>query len=101
MMKVTVIYGHPKSVDDFEKYYKATHLPTAAKMKGVTRLELTRFVPGPDGAKPAFYRMAEVYFPDQAQMQKSLQSPEGQATVADLAKFATGGVTVMIGQVES
>ena len=100
MMKVTVIYGHPSSAEEFEKYYAGTHLPLAAKMKGVMRLELTKFLSAPDGSAPASYRMAEVYFSTQAQMQQTLQSPEGQATVADLAKFATGGVTVMIGSVE-
>jgi uncharacterized protein (TIGR02118 family) len=101
MMKVTVLYGHPTSPDDFEKYYGSTHLPLAAKMKGVARIELTKFVTGPDGGKSAFYRMAELYFTDQVQMGQSLGSAEGQATVADLSKFATGGVTVMIGSVEA
>jgi uncharacterized protein (TIGR02118 family) len=100
MMKVTVLYGHPTSPDQFEKYYRGTHLPLAAKMKGVARIELTKFVAGPDGGKPAFYRMAELYFTTQAQMDQSLGSPEGQATVADLPKFATGGVTMVIGSVE-
>jgi uncharacterized protein (TIGR02118 family) len=75
-------------------------LPLAATMKGVARIELTKFVAGPDGAKPAFYRMAELLFPNQAQMEQTLGSPEGKATVADLAKFATGGVTVLVGSVE-
>lgn len=101
MMKVTVLYSHPTSPGEFEKYYAGTHLPIAAKMKGVARIELTKFVAGPDGAKAAFYRMAELYFTAQAQMEQTLKSPEGQATVADLPKFATGGVTVIIGSVES
>jgi uncharacterized protein (TIGR02118 family) len=101
MIKVTVIYGHPESADDFERYYAGTHLPLAGKMRGVARIELTKFAAGPDGAKPAYYRMAELYFPNEAQMGQALGSPEGKATVADLAKFATGGVTVMIGSVES
>ena len=100
-MKVTVLYGHPKNAQEFEQYYADTHLPLAAKMKGVSRLELTRFGPGPDGSKPEFYRMAEIYFATEAQMQSSLGSPEGQATVADLPKFATGGVKVLFGSVES
>jgi len=100
MMKVTVLYGHPASPDEFEKYYANTHLPLAAKMKGVARIELTKFVAGPDGGKPAFYRMAELYFTTQPEMEQSLGSAEGQATVADLPKFATGGVTVVIGSVE-
>ena len=101
MMKVTVLYGIPTSPEQFEKYYKGAHLPLAAKMKGVTRIEFTKFVSGPAGAKPAFYRMAELYFKTQAQMEQSLQSPEGQATVADIPKFATGGVTMIIGSVEA
>ncbi len=101
MIKVTVLYGHPKSPDEFENYYTNNHLPLAAKMKGVARIELTRFVAGPDRGKPAFYRMAELYFTTQAQMEQTLGSAEGQATVADLSKFATGGVTVVIGSVEA
>ena len=99
MMKVTVLYGHPKSPDDFEKYYESTHLPLAGKIMGVERLELTRFVSAPDGGKPAFYRMAELYFATQVQLEQSLESAEAQATVADFDNFATGGVTVLIGSV--
>ena len=101
MMKVTVLYGHPASPDEFEKYYGSTHLPLAGKMKSVARIELTKFVAGPEGGKPSFYRMAELYFTTQAQMEQSLGSAEGRATVADLRKFATGGVTVVIGSVEA
>lgn len=101
MMKLTVLYGHPTSPEDFEKYYAGTHLPLASKMKGVARIELTRCVAGSDGTKAAFYRMAELYFASQAQMDQTMGSPEGRATVADLAKFATGGVTVVVGSVEA
>jgi uncharacterized protein (TIGR02118 family) len=101
MMKITVLYGSPTSAEQFEKYYGGTHLPLAAKMKGVARIEFTKFVSGPDGAKPAFYRMAELYFTTQAQMEQSLKSSEGQATVADIQNFATGGVTMVIGSVDA
>lgn len=100
MLKITVLYGHPASAEDFEKYYAETHMPLAEKMQGVVRAELTKFLAGPDGARPAFYRMAELYFANQAQMHETLGSPEGQATVADLPKFATGGVTILVGVVE-
>ncbi len=100
MMKVTVIYGNPKNAEQFERHYKAIHLPLAAKIKGVSRAEFTKFMPGTDGAQPAFYRMAELYFSSVAQMQQSLSSPEGQAAVADIPKFATGGVNMVIGSVE-
>ena len=70
-------------------------------MKGVARIELTKFVTGPDGGKPAFYRMAELYFTrPRLRWRQSLGSAEGKATVADLPNFATGGVTMVIGAVE-
>jgi uncharacterized protein (TIGR02118 family) len=47
MWKLTVLYGHPTNAKGFERYYAETHLPLAAKMKGVARLELTTFVSGP------------------------------------------------------
>jgi uncharacterized protein (TIGR02118 family) len=62
MIKVTVLFGHPASEQEFERYYADKHLPIAATMRGVSRLELTRFGSGPDGGKPAYYRMAELYF---------------------------------------
>ena len=101
MIKLTVLYGPPTNVEEFENYYINTHLPIAAKMKGVDRLELTRFAPGSDGEQPKYYRMAELYFSTEEQMQATMSSPEGEATVADLPKFATGGVTVLAGSVVS
>jgi uncharacterized protein (TIGR02118 family) len=101
MIKVTILYNHPNDPETFEQYYAQTHLPLASKMQGITRLELTRFGPGPDGTKPAYYRMAELYFPSEDQLQTTLGSAEGQAAVADLSNFATGGVTILVGSVES
>mgnify|MGYP006310147579 CR=1 FL=1 len=100
MIKVTVLYGHPKDEQEFERYYRETHSPLATKMKGLSRLELTQFVPGPDGSKPDYYRMAELYFSNEAQMQDTLGSPEGKAAVDDLPNFATGGMTILVGTVE-
>jgi uncharacterized protein (TIGR02118 family) len=101
MLKAAVLYGHPTDTDAFEKYYAETHTPIALKMKGVDRMELTKFVSAPDGEKPAYYRMAELYFAGPAEMQQSMGSLQGQATAADLANFTTGGVTMIIGAVEN
>ncbi len=45
--------------------------------------------------------MAELYFEDESQMQEAMGSPEGQAVVDDLGNFATGGVTIMMGNTVS
>lgn len=101
MIKATLLYGHPTDTDTFEKYYAETHLPIAAKMKGVDKLELTKFLSAPDGSKAAYYRMAELFFAGPAELQETMSSPEGQAAVADLPNFATGGVTMIIGVIEN
>ena len=101
MIKVTVLYGHPTSPETFEKYYSETHLPLAGKTQGVVKSEFTKFLPNPDGTAAAYYRMAELYFTGPAEMQQAMGSPEGQAMAADLANFATGGVTILFGIVEN
>lgn len=100
MIKATVLYGHPSDTAAFEKYYAETHLPLVDKTSGVAKKEYTRFVPGPGGAAPSQYRMAELYFNNATEMQQTMDSPEGQAMAADLTNFATGGVTILFGEVE-
>jgi uncharacterized protein (TIGR02118 family) len=99
MIKMTVMYGQPKSAADFEKYYADTHMPIAGKMQGVNKIELSKVVGTPDGGAPAFYRMADLYFDDADHMKRVMATPEAKATVADLGNFATGGVTVLISEV--
>jgi len=101
MNKVTILYGKPKNTEAFEQYYKEKHIPLAAKMPGVDHMEFTQFDKGPDGNDPVYYRMAELYFPSEDQMQRTLRSPEGQSAVDDISNFATGGVTMLIGGIES
>ncbi len=100
MQKLTVLYGHPTDPEAFENYYRDHHMPLVAKMQGIAKVELTIMLGGPDGSSPEYYRMAELYFLDASQMQTTMGSPEGQATAADLANFATGGAKVIIGTVE-
>lgn len=99
LMKITVLYGHPENPDAFERHYANKHLPLASRLRGLTRVELTLCETAPDGVEPAFYRMAELYFDDRQQMERSLSSAVGRALVDDLAHFATGGVTVLVGSV--
>ena len=100
MVKLTVLYNHPEDPSAFEEYYANTHMPLAGKVPGVTKVELTKFVGTPEGNAPTHYRMAEIYFNSLEELQTNMASPEAQATVADIANFASGGVNVMIGDVQ-
>jgi uncharacterized protein (TIGR02118 family) len=100
MVKMVVLYGPPADPAAFEDYYANTHLPLAAKMRGVQKFEASRVVGTPDGGEPPYYRMAELWFDSQEDLQATISSPEGQETVADIPNFATGGATVLVGQVD-
>jgi uncharacterized protein (TIGR02118 family) len=100
MIKLTVLYGHPKQPDVFEEYYLNKHLPLAANMKGIEKVEYTKFLRGPDGTSPSHYRMAEFWVEGPEALATVMNSPEGMATSADLANFATGGVIFLVGEVE-
>jgi uncharacterized protein (TIGR02118 family) len=100
MVKVTVLYGPPADAAAFEDHYASTHLPLAAKLPNVQRFEASRVVGTPDGSEPPYYRMAEVWFASQEDLQASLGSAEGQATVADIGTFATGGAKVVIAEID-
>jgi uncharacterized protein (TIGR02118 family) len=101
MIKLTALYGHTPDPSAFEAYYTNTHMPIASSIQGVEKLETTKFMPGPDGTQPAYYRMVEFWFASPEAMGAAMGSPEGQAAAADIANFATGGVTLLVGAVDS
>ena len=99
-IKVTVLYGAPKSPDDFEKYYAETHMPMVYKTKGIKHIELAKPLPGPDGKPPAFYRVTELWFSNMKQFQAVTGSPGWGKVVADVPNFASGGATIIVSTVE-
>jgi len=99
MVKLSLLYGHPADPMDFESYYANTHLPLAAKIQGLRRTEFSLVKGTADGSKPAFYRIAELYFDDMDHMQKVMGSAEGRLAVADLPNFANGGVTTLVSEI--
>ena len=101
MIKLTVLYGHPTEPAVFEKYYEDIHTPIAQKMTGMEKVELTKFLDGPDGSKPSHCWMAEFWFTSPEALTATTSSPEGQAAVNDLQSFVTGAVKFLVGVVES
>ena len=98
MFKITVLYNNPEDPSAFDAYYKEKHLPLVNQIEGVLKYEVTRILRGPGGSPSDHYLVAELYFRDQAQMEESMSSPEGQATTDDLANFAAAGVQILIGE---
>lgn len=101
MAFVTVIYNTPKSAAAFEKYYWATHVPLVGAKQaeiGFVSAELTKFDATLDGKKPTYYRQAVLWFKNMADLEKGIATPGFKEVGDDLARFATGGLTGMIGE---
>ncbi|WP_053382248.1 EthD family reductase [Leucobacter celer] len=93
MHKLTVLYPEPTDRAAFREYYLNTHLPLCAKLPGVQEITYSLDVCEP-GEGP-YYAIFQATFADEAAMGAALSSPEGRAVEADVANYATGGVTVI------
>jgi uncharacterized protein (TIGR02118 family) len=101
MVKLVALYDVPTDPAAFDAYYHQTHMPIALTIPGLIRGETARILGTAEGGEAPYYRVAELCFADMAQLQAGASSPEGQATLADLANFATGGATLLIAETDA
>jgi len=95
MATAIALYNPPTDPGAFDRYYTAKHVPLAKKLPGLRSYEVSAGpVMTPDGKVP-YYLVAVLKFDTMSGLQAALASPEGQAVVADLGNFATGGVSVL------
>jgi len=95
-VKLIVQYPQPKDVDAFEKVYLSEHVPMAvAKLEGKTKIVATKVVGAPQGT-PAYYRIAEIHFPNMQALQACAASKGGQETVANAVAISSGGAPVFM-----
>jgi len=97
--QLTVLYHQPLDPVAFDEHYESRHAPLASRIPGLRSYTTQRPVPGPDGDTPAEYLVAMLVFDDEAAYGAALESMEGQAAVEDVGNFATGGVTMLTGEV--
>jgi len=95
-VKLVVLYTQPSDSDAFDRHYLGTHMPLVRQIPGLERAEAGRFTAALDGGEQTFYRIAELYFADQAAMQAGFGSAEGQATAADYQQIAPPGSRMFI-----
>jgi uncharacterized protein (TIGR02118 family) len=95
MHVLTVGYGHPADPAAFDAYYTSTHVPLVEKLPGLASFT-HRHCASLDGSPPPYYLLAELSFASADALSAAMASPEGQAGGADLANFATGGVTMFV-----
>jgi uncharacterized protein (TIGR02118 family) len=99
-VKLIVLYTQPADPAGFDEHYLGVHVPLVAKIPGLERAETTKFGAALDGGEQTYYRMAELYFPDQAAMQAGFGSPEGGATAQDYGQIAPPGSRMFVTEID-
>jgi uncharacterized protein (TIGR02118 family) len=96
MARLVVMYKTPRDVAAFDKHYKEKHIPLAKKIPGVKIYEISKGAVATPGGPAPYHLIAILHFDDMAAVQKAFASPEGQAAVADVQTFATGGADIFM-----
>lgn len=97
MHRITIEYGQPADVDNFEQHYQNVHIPLARTLPGLRRF--TRSYPRPLGDE-APYMVAELWFDDGEAMKVAMKSPEMAETSADAQSFDVDSMVMFTGRVE-
>jgi uncharacterized protein (TIGR02118 family) len=95
-VKVVVIYPRPQDEEAFERAYTEQHVPLVEqKLKGLTRLVLTKVIGSPQG-KVSAYRIAEIYFPSMDDLNTIVESDGGKEVIAHAQTISTGGPPLIL-----
>lgn len=100
MVRLLVLYGPPQDPAAFDKYYAETHLPIARRMKGLRKWTIGKVESTVGGEPSPYYYVADLYAETREAFDEILSSPEGQAAVADVPNYATGGATFIFTEIQ-
>ena len=95
MAEVVVLYKTPKDPAAFDKYYVETHIPLAKKLPGLRKYQVSKGPVATPAGPSGVYLVAILTFDNMAAIQNAFGSAEGNATAADVPKFASGGADLM------
>jgi uncharacterized protein (TIGR02118 family) len=95
-VKVVVLYTQPEDKSAFDQHYFGTHMPLVHAIPGLERAETGKMVAVHDGGEQTFYRVAELYFADQAALEAAFASDEGKATAAHYQAIAPPGSRMFV-----
>jgi uncharacterized protein (TIGR02118 family) len=94
MHRLLVLYPPPTDPDHFRNYYEDTHLELVAKLPGLRGYRYGFDVAAAEGESP-YFCVFEGDFDDAAAMGAALGSAEGEAALADIPNYATGGAVAL------
>ncbi len=99
-VKLVVLYTQPDDPAAFDEHYLGVHAPLVETVPGLQRFEGARIGAAADGGEHTYFRIAELWFADQAALQAALGSEQGKATAADYRQIAPAGSRMFIASVD-
>lgn len=96
MALLVVMYKTPHDAAAFDKHYFEKHIPLAKKIPGLRKYEVSRGAVATPAGPSNYHLVALLHYDDVAAIQKAFASAEGQAAVADVQTFATGGADIFM-----
>jgi len=97
MHKFMMLFRQPENLDRFENTYNDL-LALIERMPDVKRRQVINITGSPAG-QSEYYRILEVYFEDEKQMQASLLSERGQEAGGELSKLPAGSFEMIFAEV--
>ncbi len=95
---LTVIYPRPDDEAHFRNYYSSTHLPLAAKLPGLVRMQVAY----PEMIGPGdVFCIFQGFFADGAAKGAAMESEIGQQVAGDAPNYSPKGAQVMHFAVEA
>ena len=101
MFQLTALYRQPADNAAFDKHYREVHAVLASKLPGLRQFRMNWTKPGPDGAAPAYYFIATLFWDSEEEFAAAAAGEEMAAALADLPNFAQAGVDITTGPAES
>jgi len=98
-VKLTVVYGKPDDVDEFDKHYTEVHMPLVEGWPGVERIEVAKVSGGPMGSPSPYHLITEIYFADEGALNDALGSEAGREAGKDFMSIATQGSFMTISEI--
>ena len=90
MTKVLILFRKRADLgmDEFQRYWKETHGPIAAKLPALRKYVQDHVIADPSQDDRSHDAVAELWFDSAEAFQAAMSSPDGQATLTDAASFA-------------
>jgi uncharacterized protein (TIGR02118 family) len=96
VVKLVVAYRTPVDRDKFEDLYVHQHRPLAAQIPHVKSASRGVVTTLPGDKAVAYYRIGELLFESEDDLNAAMASTAGKAAVANAREIGTGGVDFMV-----